>query len=255
MEICIDNLKINYNVSGEGKDVLVMHGWGACADAVRPIAAALEKNFRVWTLDLPGFGKSDVPPENWDVYSYADFMKQFIDETGIKTPVLIGHSFGGRLAIILAGKEKIDINKIILVDSAGIKPKHGAGYYIKVYSYKLAKRLARLVGRFSLEAAENLKSKFGSADYKNANPTMRTIMVRVVNEDLTGYLKDIAVPTLLIWGDKDDATPLSDAELMEKLIPDAGLCVLSGAGHFSYLDRPGDFGVIANKFLENEVEK
>ena len=84
---------------------------------------------------------------------------------------------------------------------------------------------------------------------------MRTIMVRVVNEDLTEYLKDIAVPTLLIWGDKDDATPLSDAELMEKLIPDAGLCTLSGAGHFSYLDRPGDFGVIANKFLENEVEK
>ncbi len=250
METVIDGIKVYYETAGEGKDILILHGWGANMAAVRPIMKAYEPYFKVWALDLPGFGGSDVPPETWDIYSYAGFVKEFAEKVGIKNPILVGHSFGGRISIILAAKKMMDITKMILVDSAGVKPAHGADYYIKVYSYKLMKKAAKCIGIFSKTAEEKIKGKFGSEDYKNANPTMRTVMVRVVNEDLTHFMPEIGVPTLLIWGENDDATPVSDGKVMEKLIPDAGLVVLAGAGHFSYLDRPGDFNVITNKFLE-----
>ena len=201
---------------------------------------------------MPGFGASDIPPADWDVYSYADFVVKFIEKTGITNPVLVGHSFGGRLSIIIAAKKAADVRKLILTDSAGVKPSHGADYYIKVYFYKLMKKVAGFIGLISKKTEDKIKNMFGSADYRNANPVMRQIMVRVVNEDLQYLMPDISVPTLLMWGEKDDATPVSDAKIMEKLIPDAGLVVLSGAGHFSYLDRPGDFAVITNKFLEND---
>ena len=254
MKILIDNININYEVHGDGKDVLVLHGWGAEIGAVRPIANALSGNFRVWLVDLPGFGESDLPPENWDVYSYADFVKKLVDTLKITDPILIGHSFGGRLSIILVAKKLLNPPKIILVDSAGIKPKRGADYYFKVYTYKLMKRIAALTGKISKGLEDKIKSKFGSSDYKNAAPALRAVFVRVVNEDLTYLLKDITCPTLLFWGENDDSTPLSDAKKMEKLIPDAGIVTVPGGGHFSYLDNPRLFGVVANKFLEKDVD-
>lgn len=254
MIIDINGKNINYEVLGEGKDVLVLHGWGAEIGAVMPIVNCLKTRFRVWAIDFPGFGKSDMPDADWDVYSYADFVRDFVLKTGIKNPVLIGHSFGGRICMILAGKKMIDINKIILVDAAGIRPKRHLDYYIKVYTYKCAKKIASAIGKFSKNAENKIKSKFGSADYKNADPVMRNVMVRVVNEDLSRFLPEIEQSTLLIYGENDDATPVTDAKKIERLIPDAGLVVLSGAGHFSYLDRPGQFSVIVNKFLENDAE-
>lgn len=253
MKKLIDNININYEVYGEGKDVLVLHGWGAEIRTIKPIADVLSAKFRVWLLDLPGHGESDLPPENWDVYSYADFVKKVTQELGIKNPILIGHSFGGRLSIILSAKKLLNPPKIILVDSAGIKPKRGADYYFKVYTYKLMKRVAALAGKLSKSFEDKIKSKFGSSDYKNAAPALRAVFVRVVNEDLTYLLKDIDCPTLLFWGEKDDATPLSDAKKMEKLIPDAGIVTAKGAGHFSYLDNLPLFNAVANKFLEKDV--
>lgn len=253
MNITVDNVNINYETFGEGKDVLVLHGWGADISAVMPMAKALSAKFKVWLVDLPGFGKSGMPGEEWDVYSYADFVKNFADAEGIVNPILIGHSFGGRLSIILAAKKLMNPPKIILVDSAGIKPKHGIDYYCKVYAYKIMKRVAALCGKVSKTLEDRIKSHFGSADYKNANPLMRTVMVRVVNEDLTYLLKDISCPTLLFWGEKDDATPLSDAKKMEKLIPDAGIVTAAGAGHYSYIDNFPLFNAVANNFLEKDV--
>lgn len=253
MIVNIDGTDINYEVSGEGKDVLVLHGWGANIPAVTPIVNSLFGKMRVWAIDFPGFGKSAMPPENWDIYNYADLVKKFAEKMEIKNPVLIGHSFGGRVCIILAGKKMLDINKIVLVDAAGVKPKHGMGYYVKVYTYKAAKKVASFVGKFSKETEENIKSLFGSADYKNANPVMRNIMVRVVNEDLQYLMPQIDRPTLLVYGSDDDATPVSDAKIMEKLIPDSGLVVLEGAGHFSYIDKAPQFGAVLRKFLENDM--
>lgn len=254
MKKLIDNININYEVYGEGKDVLVLHGWGAEIRTVKPVADALSEKFKVWLVDLPGFGDSDEPPENWDVYSYALFVKKLTEELEISDPILIGHSFGGRLSIILAAKKLLNPPKIILVDSAGIKPKRGIDYCCKVYTYKVMKRIAALTGKISKSLEDKIKSKFGSSDYKNASQTMRAVFVRVVNEDLTYLLKDITCPTLLFWGENDDATPLSDAKKMEKLIPDAGIVTVPGGGHYSYLDNFPMFNAVANKFLEKDVD-
>ena len=248
--ITVQGININYIQKGQGADILVLHGWGANIGAVMPIVDLLCPHFRVTALDFPGFGQSGNPPANWDIYSYANFTAEFCRALDLRCPILMGHSFGGRVSIILSARKMMDICRIVLIDSAGVKPHHGADYYAKIYSYKAAKNFAKLVGKFSQNAEDKIKSRFGSADYKNADPLMRTIMVRVVNEDLTNLLPDISHETLLIWGEKDDATPLADARLMEKRIPNAGLAVIGGAGHFSYLDNFAQFSAIMKSFLE-----
>ncbi len=252
MNILIDGQKVEYETEGSGKDILLLHGWGVNRDTMRPVFDFLRESCRVTMLDFPGFGESDLPSSVWDVYEYADFTARFIEALELKNPVIMGHSFGGRIALILSAKRLTPIHKLILVDSAGIRPKRGIGYFAKVYAYKGAKKAAHLLGLFSTQMQEKIQEKFGSTDYKNASPIMRSVMVKVVNEDLTTLLKDVAQPTLLIWGEKDDATPLADAKLMEKRIPDAGLIVLKGAGHYSFLEQLGYFKLITLSFLGNE---
>ena len=239
--ISIDNLNINYIDKGEGKTIVLFHGWGANKEAFTPIINKLSAYMRVVALDFPGFGKSDEPKEVWDVNAYAEFMKKFIKKADLEGAIWLGHSFGGRVIIKLFEKMDIKPKKIVLVDSAGIKPKRGPDYYVKVYSYKLGKKVLKLPLINKTGLYERLVKNAGSSDYKVLSNNMRATMSKVVNEDLRNYLPSINVPTLLIWGDKDTATPLNDAKIMNKLLPDSGIVVLEGAGHFSYLDYPNKF--------------
>ena len=185
----------------------------------------------------------------WGVGEYTTLVEKFARRLGIEQPVLVGHSFGGRLAIVYASCN--DVDKVILVDAAGIKPRRSFKYYFKVYSYKLAKRMAPLLlGRERGQALiDKMRGKAGSSDYNNATPRMRAIMSRVVNEDLTHLLPQIKASTLLIWGTADTATPISDAQKMERLIPDAGLVAYEGAGHYSFLERPAQTKAVIASFL------
>ncbi len=250
-EIEIDGQRLVYQTAGNGsRPVIVMHGWGCRASTVQLLAdAALLPTTTVYNLDMPGFGDSPEPDEVWGVERYAGFVEKFAGRLGLHNPVLIGHSFGGRIAIVIASRTPVE--KVILVDAAGIKPRRSLKYYLKVYSFKFAKRaLPFLLGSVRAEKiVERMRGKAGSSDYASASPRMRTIMSRVVNEDLRHLLPSIAAPTLLIWGELDKATPLSDAKLMEKLIPDAGLVCYSGAGHYSFLDRPAQTQAVIKNFL------
>jgi len=138
-----------------------------------------------------------------------------------------------------------------LIDSAGILPKRSIKQKAKIRIYKIVKKLAnsKLLQAFFSEAIDNWKSKQGSADYRNASPLMRQCLVKAVNEDLTDHLDKIRVDTLLIWGDQDTATPISDAHIMEKAIPKAGLVVLKGAGHFSFIDQPYIFDKVMKSYF------
>jgi len=254
VQAVIDNLKVNYKVSGSGRDVVLLHGWGGQLGSMAPIHRDMERYFRVYSLDLPGFGKSDPPPEAWGSVDYKELVGKFLDAMGITEPILIGHSFGGKISILLAAERKI--RKLILIDSAGIRSQRSLRYYVKVYSYKLVKRILGLpvVNKYFAATVERFKNRMGSADYRNASGVMRQILVKAVNEDVRDVLPRITAPTLLVWGDNDTATSLADGRLMESLIPDAGLVVLKNTGHFSYLEKLDAFLIILKEFLKEDAK-
>lgn len=252
----INGVNVHYTDTGDpqGNPVILMHGWGCNVTTVASIAAAIEDTRRVINVDLPGHGKSTEPevlPDGkpWGVYEYSSLIEALISELNLKNVSLIGHSYGGRIAIVLGSRLPVD--KIVLVDSAGIKPKRPLKYYWKVYTFKAMKHLLPLIAgkRKAASIIENRRSKAGSADYRQASPMMRMVMSRSVNQDLRHHLEHISSPTLLIWGENDTATPLSDARLMEKLIPDAGLVTFKGAGHYSFLDNPSRFRAVLRSFM------
>lgn len=253
MNLIIDDIKVNYKVSGKGKNVVLLHGWGCQIKTFEPVHKYLEKYFCTYSLDFPGFGESPEPPENWGIYEYAALVEKFLDKLNIEDPILIGHSFGGRVSIIVSAHRKV--NKVILVDSAGILPKRSLKYYYKVYTYKAVKNIFKLpiLNKYYDKVVNGAKKKSGSEDYRNASEVMKKVFVKVVNEDLKWLLCQMKAPTLLIWGENDTATPVSDGKIMEQMIADAGLVVLKNAGHYSYLDKYNEFIIIISKFLEKDM--
>jgi pimeloyl-ACP methyl ester carboxylesterase len=252
-ETTIDGLRIVFREEGptHTPPVVVLHGWGASIGAVASIQSFLSMSHRTVAIDLPGFGASDPPPVPWSSREYAELLRAFLAQHGIGRASFVGHSFGGKLSIVLAATWPEMVEKLVLVDSAGIPPKRGASYYAQVYAYKAGRRLlatTRLNGTIAAPLQRRFDSRFGSDDYRQAG-SMRGTLVRVVNEDLRPLLPRIAAPTLLIWGERDDSTPLSDGRLMERLIPDAGLVVFPGAGHYAYADDFDRFSRVVGHFL------
>lgn len=186
---------------------------------------------------------------------FGDFLAKFIEQLNIENPILIGHSHGGRTVINYAGRKLGKINKIVLIDSAGIKPKRSINYYIKIYTYKIVKKILKLFPKNLERIREKVLNKFGSADYKASPEILRKTMNIIINENQKEIMKNINVPTLMIWGDKDTATPLNDAKQMEKLIPNSGIAVLEGTGHFSYLEKLPQCCIILDEFLKNDIKR
>ena len=247
----INGLDINYIIEGEGEPILVLHGWGANINTILSIVNILKDRFKVYALDLPGFGESEEPKEAISSFEYAEIVKDFMIDEDIAKASFIGHSYGGKLSIIMGSKYPHMVNKIVLIDSAGLIPKRGTKYYIKVYSFKILRFIYKNFFFWVKDdkRLEKFYKKFGSEDYKDSTGVMRRILVRVVNENLKDLLKDIKAPTLLIWGDQDMDTPLYMAHIMEKEIEDSGLVVFEGAGHYSYLDNFHKFRAVLNAFF------
>ena len=253
--INIRGTQLFYTVEGEGMPVILMHGWGCNHSTLKSIEAQLTPGFKVYNVDFPGFGGSNEPSAVWGVEEYTSLIEEFARQEHIESPILLGHSFGGRVGILFASRNKV--HKLILVDAAVVKPRRSLRYYYKVYSYKAIKHaLLFFLGKKRGETALNsYRAKVGSSDYSNASPMMRAILSKVVNEDLKSVMPKIACPTLLIWGANDTATPLADAKIMEKLIPDAGLVSFDGVGHYSFLENPYQFAAVLKSFLSKDMTK
>ena len=210
-EIELEGVRVAMEVTGSGRPLILMHGWGCDHPTVRSIAATAALTHTVYNIDFPGFGASEEPAEVWGVERYTRLIEALVKSEKLESPVLVGHSFGGRVAILFASRNKAD--KVILVDC--------------------------------------MRARRGSSDYAGASPMMRRILSKVVNEDLTDRLPLISAPALLIWGENDTATPLSDAKKMARLIPDSGLVSFPGCGHYSFLDNPGQFRAVLSSFLKS----
>lgn len=255
MEQIIDGYHIRYKITGAGEEtVVILQGWGTRLEVYDSVAAVINEKYRVVQLDLPGFGESDEPREAWAVEDYADFFIRFMESLGIKKAVLIGHSYGGRVIIRLAAKKGLPftIDRIVLIDSAGVLPKKSFAQKVRIQKYKILKKIVnmKLIYRICPNLIDEWKSRQGSADYRNASPMMRQCLVKAVNEDLTGLLPEIKPETLLIWGDLDTATPIADAHIMEEKIPNAGLAVIKGTGHFCFLEQPVIFANIMKSYFQ-----
>lgn len=251
VETTVQGLSVHYEVTGSGPDILLLHGWGSSMEVYARIIAAFSDRFRFTAVDFPGCGGSEILKEPWGVAEYADFILAFIKQAGLENPMVFGHSHGGRMALYMAGKGLLAPPKIVVFGAAGLKQKKTAGQKLRLYSFKTAKWFLTLPGlrKWTAGTLDRVRAYFGSADYNAAPPVMRQTLVRLVNEDIRSVLPAVKAPTLLIWGEKDTATPLSDGKIMEHLIPDAGLCVVSGAGHYSFLERPGQVESILEAFL------
>lgn len=247
------DIRLHYTDRGAGQTILLLHGWGCNCTTFGAAHQWLEQHFRVIAVDFAGFGQSEEPREVWGVEEYTRSVEALATAEGIENPILIGHSFGGRVSIVYSSRNSV--RKVILVDAAGVKPKRSMKYYAKVYSFKLLKRIAPVfLGKErAQELIEKRRAKSGSSDYNQASPMMRAILSKVVNEDLCHLMPKIVAPTLLFWGERDTATPLADAKRMEKLIPDAGLVTVAGTGHFSFLENMPLFLRVLESFLGKEM--
>lgn len=231
-----DSVELAYTVEGEGDVVMLLHGWGCDASVWRTTVELLRNNFRVVAVDFAGFGRSAEPREVWGVEEYTRSIEALVAELGIVCPTLIGHSFGGRVATLYASRN--DVKAVVLADAAGIKPRRTFAYYHKVYTYKLMKHLLPLLigGHKAQMLLDQRRARAASADYNRATPKMRAILSKCVNEDLCHVMPRVTAPVLLFWGDKDTATPIADAHKMQRLMPNAGLVVAEGRGHFAMLE-------------------
>jgi pimeloyl-ACP methyl ester carboxylesterase len=235
--------------------ILILHGWGAHLEAVAPILAALEGGPDLIAVDLPGFGESDPPPEPWNAGDYGRFVREFLDHLGVERAHLVGHSHGGRVSIVLAAEEPGRVDRLLLVDSAGLRPKRTWRYRRRVAVAKLGRAVAAIGGSPGRRLQERMRGRVASRDYLEASELMRGTFRAVIREDLSDRLRRITAPTLLVWGERDDDTPLWMGQRMEELIPDAGLVVLEGAGHYSYADAPGQFRAVARRFLVEQPQE
>ena len=246
MTVTVSGIPVHTARAGAGPDVLFLHGWGVGHQVYRALIEHLARGYTVYAPDLPGFGKTPEPPAPWGAEDYAAFVLAFCKELDIAPVAALGHSNGGRILLQLTGAmdNALGVQKLILIASAGLRPRRKPSYYPKVAAYKTLKLLLKPFP----SALERYRRRKGSEDYRNASPLMRGTMSRLLNTDLSPALSRVPVPTLLIWGREDDAAPYRDALAMEAAIPDAGLVTLPG-GHWAFAEQwPVTAGAL-NSFL------
>lgn len=225
----INHVDINYIDYGEGKNTIVLlHGWGQNIAMMKPIGDGLYKNNRIIIVDLPGFGETKEPDTIWTMYDYAKCINKLLIELKVDNPIMMGHSFGGKISLIYASLYKT--KKLVLFGSPFKKEVQKLSTKTKIL-----KSLKKVPGLNKLEGFA--KKHIGSRDYKQASDFMRKILVEHVNLDITEDVKKIKCPTLIVWGTLDQEVPIERAYELEKLINDSGVVEYEGCSHYAYLER------------------
>lgn len=239
------DIKINYETIGSGLDIVFLHGWGATKDIFKPIIQDIKNKYKVTLIDLPSFGMSTSSYNILNVYEVAYSIIDLLKNNNINNPILVGHSYGGKIASIIS--KEINVNKLILIDSSGIKRVNIINT-LKVYFYKLKKKYYKLTKQ--VMKYNHLLSSSGSNDYKNASLIQKEMLKETLNTDIKHILKKISCETLILWGQNDNTTKLKDAKLFHKLIKNSELVIIPNSAHFPFIENKQYFIKVLNTYLE-----
>jgi pimeloyl-ACP methyl ester carboxylesterase len=230
----VNGLVTRYKVVGKGKPLILLHGWGGSSESFLGLQKVLAGHYKTIALDLPGFGQTDYPQKAWGIADYADFVFAFTKKIELSSFYLLGHSFGGHISMLLSAKYPKAVKKLVLVASAGIchQPsftQKGVGMVAHV-----GKRIMSLplLNKLEYPVKSTFYKLIRRQDYYLASGIMKDTIKRVLKENVEAYLNDIRVYTLIIWGDKDNITPIEDAHVLERRIKRAELRVIRGGTHY-----------------------
>lgn len=231
---------ISYIEEGNGKTILFLHGWGQNKEMMYPLIEQLKNNYKCIIVDMPGFGDSKFNGEK-NIEEYTETIKNFLEEKKIAPDYIVGHSFGGKVALKYYLKYK-NIKGLIFIASPLLKPKRSIIYYYKIAKHKLKKKL-----KFNIQ-------KSGSEDYRNCSDCMKTFFISVVNTHFDKEIKNIEVPVLLVWGRKDEKVPLFKAVKLHNIIKKSELQLENG-GHFAYLENIEFTRLVIQRFMRRLVSE
>lgn len=243
----INDVSINYVIKDNGFDkwAVLLHGWGQNIQMMEPLCGGLEDTCNILIVDLPGFGLSTEPKKPYTIDDYADTIHKLLSNLKIDNPIMIGHSFGGRVSIKYASK--YNVRKLVLLASPFRKSE-----MTMTLKTKILKNLKKVPILNKMEGFA--KKHIGSRDYKNATPIMRQILVNAVNEDLKEDGKKITCPTIIIYGTLDEEVTEEDAREIESTLKDAALIIYEGCTHYAYLERIDQTNNILRSFVSEEVK-
>ena len=230
----INGLVTHYKIEGKGTPLLLLHGWGGSSESFYKVQKILMARYQVISIDFPGFGETDVPEHPWGVEEYKDFIIAFLDKLNIDTCVIVAHSFGGRVALLLAAVHPGRFRALVLIAAAGMKHEHSAQEKAAGFVARMGKRIISLPFLDKLEkpARSLFYRLIRRKDYFFAQGVMRKTMQKVIEKDLSPLLPSIVLPTLIIWGNKYSLTPLEDAHRMHKEIRNSKLYIIKGGSHY-----------------------
>lgn len=226
---------INYIAKGKGEVILFLHGWGQNITMMEPLIEDLKNNYKCVVLDLPGFGESCFNNTS-NISAYTENIRMFLKEKNLLPKYIVGHSFGGKVALEYYLKYR-DLSKLVIIASPLLKPKRNLVYYFKIYKYKLTKKIIKYN-----------KEKIGSNDYKECSKEMKNFFISVVNEHYNNCIKQIDIPVLLLWGNKDRKVPVNKGKRLNKEIKNSELHIIRG-DHFAYLENLMYTKLTLNKFF------
>ncbi len=241
----VKGINCYYEVEGNGEPVILLHGWGQNTIMMKHIQSHLKKSYTVYNFDFPNFGKSEELKEVWGCEEYAQWLREVAVLLKIENPIIIAHSFGCRIAFHYAKNFKV--KKMVLTGAAGIKRELDFKAKIKLNIYKNIKKLLLSLKMNNLLV--KLQNKVGSEDYKNTTGFLRDSFVKIVNDDVRNFIDKIAVETLLVYGEKDEATRVVEGRIIEKTMPNATLVIFENDDHYAYFNQYQRFNRVLDAFL------
>ncbi len=252
MNVVVEDLLINYTVNGSGPVVILIHGWGDSLNTFRPIAEELQKKYKVYALDLPGFGGSQTPQSAYNLDKFVGIVSGFLSKLGIKKVyTYIGHSNGGAIAMKGLSSGVLVSEKLVLIASSGVRTSYTGRQKALRLAVKTAKVPTKLLPKITQKKIRaKVYSAIGSDMLVAEN--MQETFKNVVTEDLVTDSAMIPSDTLLIYGREDTATPIEYGKLFSKQIENSKLVVIEGADHFVHQTKSAEVVKQISSFLGNK---